>query len=281
MSPELQQLSSQVLGEVGISSAYTDTALTFGKNLSEVRTELTPEEEYYLGRGVAAMVFSKYRPLNNRDINLYIMRVGRVVAQHSQRPETFNGYRFMVLDTEEVNAFAAPGGFVFVTKGLLKFVPDEDALAAVLAHEIAHVAADHGVEAIAQAKLTSAFVTVGKQVASSYTPADLRILTEAFGDGVSEIFETVLVSGYSRGQEYDSDEAAVQLASKAGYNPNGLAVVLTALADNDGEGGWYSTHPDAEQRLRNVRKISKPEGEETPGQSIRKKRYTQALRSLS
>jgi len=284
LSPELQQLGTDMLGRAGVSSGQARTAFSVGQSLSQAATTLTEEEEYYLGRGVAAMVFSRYKPLNNQTVNDYISKVGAVVAAHSERPETFIGYRFTVLDTDEVNAFAAPGGFIFVTRGLLRLIPDEDALAAVLAHEVAHVVYSHGVNAIAQANITDALITIGQHATSatsSYTPAELRVLTSAFSDSVSDIFETMITKGYSRSQEYDSDTYAVNLAVKAGYNKDGLAQVLHQLEQIDGSGGWYSTHPAASGRLRNIRRISRVETSESPAQQVRKERFQRAMRSLS
>lgn len=284
LSPEMQQLSSQVLGSAGIpgvNSTQINTAFAVQRNLSGALSGLTEEEEYYLGRGVSAMVFSKYQPLRNNAINNYLNKVGRVVAGVSERPETFSGYRFAALDSNEVNAFAAPGGFIFVTRGLLKAVPDEDALAAVLAHEVAHVVQAHGVKAIAQANLTEAFVLIGKQAASTYSPADLQLLTDAFGDSISDVFETMLSDGYSRSQEYDSDAYAVKLATMAGYNPNGLANTLKRLEAMQGDGGWFSTHPDPDDRLEEIEDVSKPDSTQSKEQSLRAQRFNQAMKSLS
>ena len=281
LGPEFQSLGSQVLGHTGMSSSQINTTMSVGKNLATVKTGLTEEEEYYLGRGVAAMVFSKYKPLNNSALNSYVNKVGRVVASVSERPEAFNGYHFLVLDSSEINAFAAPGGFVFITKGLLKLAPDEDALAGILAHEVSHVVLGHGVKAITQASLTQAFMVIGKEAADTYSPGDLKILTSTFGDSVSNVFETVLGKGYSRSQEYDSDAMAVKLAKEAGYNPNGLANTLAALEKQKGEAGWYSTHPSATDRLEEIEDDSKPSSEMTPAEAVRKKRFEQAVGHLS
>ncbi len=280
LSPELRSLSSQVLGQAGISSSQINTALSVNDNLGTVRTSFTEEEEYYLGRGVAAMVFSKYRPLNNSSLNAYVNKVGLIVAGVSERPEAFNGYHFMVLDTNEVNAFAAPGGFVFITKGLLKATPDEDALGAVLAHEVGHVVLEHGINAITQANLAQAFMIIGKEAANTYTPGDLRILTKTFGDSVSGVFETVLTKGYSRSQEYDADEMAVELAVKAGYNSNGLANVLHKLESQKGSDGWYSTHPSPSDRLDEVEGDSDPSSYLVAGQDVRADRFNKAIAGL-
>lgn len=277
----LKELGTGALEQAGISKSKVDTAISVTKTLSTVRTSLTEEEEYFLGRGVAAMVFGKYRALHNDTVNNYVSTVGQIVAGSSSRPETFAGYHFQVLDSDEVNAFAAPGGFIFITKGLLKLIPDEDGLAAVLAHEVAHIISGHGVKAITQAKLTDAFLLIGKQAASDYTPAQLQALTGAFEDSVSDVFETMITKGYSRSQEYESDLAAVTLAKKAGYSPNGLAQTLTALGKVQGSAGWYSTHPAPGERKAEIAGVSKANVAADEAQTFRAERFKLAIQSLS
>lgn len=277
----LKELGTGALEKVGVSKSKVDTAIEVTKTLSSVRTSLTEEEEYYLGRGVAAMVFGRYRALENDAVNTYVSTVGQIIAGSSSRPETFAGYHFLVLDSNEVNAFAAPGGFIFITKGLLKLIPDEDGLAAVLAHEVAHIISGHGVKAITQAKLTDAFMLIGKQAASDYTPAQLQALTSAFEDSVSDVFETMITKGYSRSQEYESDLAAVTLAKKAGYSPNGLAQTLTELGKVQGSAGWYSTHPAPGERKAEIAGVSKANAAADEAQALRAERFKQAVLSLN
>src|SRR5438552_315512 len=105
--------------------------------------KLTESQEYYVGRGVAANAIVATQGLQIGDLEDYVNRVGMTIALASDRPETFKGYYFAVLRTETVNAFAAPGGFVFVTTAAIKRMNTEDELAAVLAHEIAHVNLRH------------------------------------------------------------------------------------------------------------------------------------------
>src|SRR6185436_514659 len=111
--------------------------------------KLTESQEYYVGRGVAANAMfdgmGRYIGLYDKDANLeeYVAMVGLSVAMESDRPDTFKGYRFGVMASNDINAFAAPGGFIFVTTGALKLMENEDELAGVLSHEIAHVNLRH------------------------------------------------------------------------------------------------------------------------------------------
>ncbi len=114
----------------------------------EAKQSFTYEQEHYLGRAIAAAILDKYGLYKDPSANRYVTLVGQTVAAHSDLPQTFGGYRFLILDSDEVNALAAPGGIIFITRGMLRACENEDQLAAVLAHEVAHVQARHGVELI-------------------------------------------------------------------------------------------------------------------------------------
>ena len=281
-----QQLSGSILSQTGlVSQGQVDSIFTVGGKLTKAATPLTPEQEYYLGRGVAATVLSKYRPLRNPALQSYVNRVGSTVVAFSGQPETFAGYHFMVLDSTEINAMAAPGGFVFVTRGFLKLMPDEEALAAVLAHEVAHIALGHGTKAISQANLTEALTIVGREAASqalSDQGYGVAELTSVFGDSVTDVVDTLLTRGYSRSQEYDADEYATAVLRMAGYNTRGLSTMLTALETRAGsdQTGFFSTHPEPEDRLDELDEDGAAQSV-VPGEAVRTARFKTAMRSLS
>ena len=102
--------------------------------ISRSMEDFTSEQEYYIGRAVGAVVLSKYPAYGNAQVNQYINLLGQTLAAASDKPEVFNGYHFFVLDSDDINAFATPGGHIFVTSGLIRCCPSEDALAAILAH---------------------------------------------------------------------------------------------------------------------------------------------------
>ncbi|HHF43560.1 MAG TPA: peptidase M48, partial [Candidatus Aminicenantes bacterium] len=104
--------------------------LRVAKALRSSFADITEEEEYYIGRSVAATILATYPALNNSRLTRYVNRVGQAVGVYSDRPEIFAGYHFLVLDSNEINAMAAPGGFIFITKGLLRLCRNEDMLAA-------------------------------------------------------------------------------------------------------------------------------------------------------
>ncbi|UPT72551.1 MAG: M48 family metalloprotease [Elusimicrobiota bacterium] len=238
--------------------------------------DISESEEYYIGRAVAAQVLSRYKPLNDPGLNNYAQKVMQGVALASDRPATFKGYHLQVLDSDEVNAFAAPGGFVFVTKGLLKHVKSEDELAAVLGHEVAHVAKKHGLKTIQTARLTSAFTILGSEVGKQYTPAQIGQLTTAFEGAIDDVVNKLVVNGYSRDKEYEADKLGAQYAKSAHYDPGALKSFLTRLEKAEGSGGgMFKTHPSAAKRQSEL-------GDQTPAPGYKKssergRRFSEAV----
>jgi predicted Zn-dependent protease len=217
--------------------------------------DLTDEEEYYIGRSVAALILAKYPVYDNEVLTQYVNRVGSAVAAYSDRPETYAGYHFLILDSNEINALAAPGGFIFITKGLLSQCRDEEMLAGVLAHEVGHVNAKHGLRAIKQSRLLDAFKLLGTEVAAKYSPADIAQLTNIFQGVLSDIAGELIEKGYDRKLEYEADSLSVKFTKATGYSPYGLSDFLKNLAGltKKGEGkGWFQTHPTPEDRLQRV-----------------------------
>jgi predicted Zn-dependent protease len=194
---DIKKLGKDIAGSTGVvSGSQIDAVVEAGSKLQEASNTLTPEQEDYLGRGVSALIMRKY-PLyrGSPELTHYLNIVGNTLAARSSQPEIFSGYHFAILDTAEVNALSAPGGFIFISRGFLKLIADEEALAGVLAHEIAHVVKRHGVNAISQAHLTEAVLILGKEAASSYGPSELNALANAFGESANQIFDTLIKNG--------------------------------------------------------------------------------------
>jgi predicted Zn-dependent protease len=258
--PALQQAGAQVLSSTGyVSQAQASSLISAGDNLVKSQEELLPEQEYYLGRAVSANLLAKYPPQQNAASTAYLNKIGMTLASVSDTPETFGGYHFIAVQSKEINAFSAPGGFVYVSSGFLRELPDEDAVAAVLAHEIAHVVKRHGVNAISNAKLFSALTDLGQasaSVAASQvsSPIDLGEITGIFSESVSGVVDKLLTKGFDRRQEYEADLYAAELLQRAGYDPNALVRVLGVLETHaKGEqGGWYATHPAPSDRISEI-----------------------------
>jgi predicted Zn-dependent protease len=182
-----------------------------------------------------------------------------------------------VLDTDEVNAFAAPGGFVFVTKGLLKQVKSEDELAGVLGHEVAHVAKKHGLKTIQTARLTSAFTILGSEVGRQYTPQQVGELTKAFDGVVEDVVNKMVVNGYSRDKEYEADKFGAQYAKSAHYDPAALKSFLARLEKNEGSGGgMFKTHPSPAKRQSELGALT-PDAEYKKS-AVRTRRFTDSVK---
>lgn len=212
--------------------------------------DLDPSEEHFIGRSVAAQILALPQyPLGTDEALLaYVERVGHSIVETNdavRRP--FLDYRFGILDTDEVNAFACPGGLILVTRGLLAKAHGEDELAAVLAHEIAHVTLRHGVAAIQQANLAEAFKYLGAGAAqATMSQEDLAKLNGLFDDSVGDIVQTLVTRGYSREAELAADALGRQFLATTGYDPQALGRLLGGM---QGEGGMFATHPAPEQRI--------------------------------
>lgn len=262
---------------LGVISKVVEKREAIAKTATSLRkgfSDLTPEEEYFIGRAVAARILSDYKPVNDPAKTHYINLVGDNVAKNSKMPLTFKGYHFMLISSDEVNAFAAPGGFIFVTTGLYAKLASEEQLAAVLAHEVAHVSLKHGLSSIKAANLTQAFTILGTEAVKEYSGAQLGELTKAFENSISDIINNLVVNGYSRSQEYDADSEALNTTYRAGFNPQGLSEFLKTLsgAKSANNAGFFKTHPPAGDRLKEADKLiasGKLQGVDNPNRQSR------------
>lgn len=243
--------------------------------------DFTPEQEYYIGRTVGAVVLSKYKALPDKKANAYLNLLGQTLAQASDTPELFGGYHFLVLDSNDINAFATPGGHVFITRGLIRCCKTEDALAAVVAHEIGHIQLRHGMKAIEKARMTEALTILAQEGAKSFGSQEVAQLTNAFGGVISDITNTMINNGYSRAYEYQADAAAVTIMKRAGYNPGALVEMLEVMGKQITPGGtdFAKTHPSPQNRIAELKDSGKTfNAADTPG--VRKQRFTKALSHL-
>jgi predicted Zn-dependent protease len=245
---------------------------------SQAFEEFTPENEYYIGRTIAANILSKYKAYPNMGPNQYINLVGQTVARASDKPETFKGYHFLILDTDEINAFAAPGGLIMVSRGLLRCCKSEDALAAVLAHEVGHVQLGHGMGAIRGSRYTSLGKIAGVELAKNLGGEQLAQAAEVFDGTVGDIMKKMVDNGYQSSQEYDADKAAVTIVKRVGYNPTALKDMLALMEKQLGShsGGFGKTHPAPHDRLQNIEPLLKGFGSvKEPG--VRKTRFGKVI----
>jgi len=248
--------ATQVATTVGVSAGYLTEGQKQALDKTAVKVEkaarpVSETEEYYIGRGVAATILTKYSLYRNQMVTAYVNYVGNTVAMGSPRPYTYGGYHFAVLDTDEINAFACPGGTIFVTRGMLKVVRTEDELASVLSHEVGHVAQKHGLQAISTARWTEVVTTLATETAKAYTAAEMASLVDLFQGSVDDVFKTLVVNGYGREQELEADGLAIGCMKTCGYDGRQFVSVLDRLeqTSKQASGGIFSTHPDLAERI--------------------------------
>lgn len=275
-------VASDIAAATGaITSRQAESIKRSSQAAGKAFEEFTPENEYYIGRTITANILSKYRAYPNMVPNQYINLVGQTVAQASDKPETFKGYHFLILDTDEINAFAAPGGFILVSRGLLRCCKSEDALASVLAHEVAHVQLDHGMGAIRASRYTSLGKIVGVELAKNLGGAQLSQAAEIFDGTVGDIMKRMVDNGYQSSQEYDADHAAVTILKRVGYNPAALKEMLEEMGKRLGpkSGGFGKTHPTPHDRLQNIGPL---QSRFSPGQGpvMRDSRFSRMMRGI-
>jgi predicted Zn-dependent protease len=217
--------------------APVKSAKRISKEVHKASDPISDVEEYYIGRSVAANIVAKYPVLDNEELTNYVSLVGNTVALNSNMPVTYGGYHFAILDTEEINALACPGGVILLTKGLIDSLENEDELAAVLAHEVAHVNNRDGISTIVAERKSSMgtlFLKEPFRIAGTITPAELSQVSNLFIQAIDSVFDTVAVNGYSDAQELEADKDALVFLGKSGYDPSALLNYRTRLAEKKG-----------------------------------------------
>ena len=270
-------------------------AITSSVNSIEKASEtITPEEEYYIGRSVAASIATTY-PIDQGSYQMttYLNRICETLVMNSDKPYLYKGYYVVILDTDEINAMATPGGHIFVSRGLIDCTDSEDALAAVLAHEIAHVQLGHSVQAIKASRVRSAVSDTTKAVAvTGIATANVRsglYLSEremekvmkavnTFSDASNEVVKTLVNTGFSKEQEFDADKQALYIMQSAGYDPYAMLDMLAQLEESPSNSGWGSTHPSPKDRIKKVNKelsaMSKANPSMKEAKQVRTERFT-------
>lgn len=206
--------------------------------------EMTDAEEQQLGAEVSQRIRARYGVVQNQAAHRYVTLVGTSLAQVSGRPDL--AWKFIVLDVDAVNAFAAPGGFIHVTKGALANLKNESELAGLLGHEITHVTEKHTIRAIQKGKL----VQMGAEEKMS------GALMTKLADKAYEIVDT----GFGRGDELEADEKGIVLANTVGYAPTGMNGFLTMLmernkaASAEERNGLFASHPQTKERVEKMTK---------------------------
>jgi predicted Zn-dependent protease len=261
-----------------ITPQQGQSLIKVGQAADKTFADITPEQEYYIGRAVGATIVSKFKVYDNDRAVDYVNLVGQSLALASTKPETYRGYHFLILDSDEINAFAAPGGFIFLSRGMLRLCKSEDDLAAVLAHEIGHIELQHALRAIKGSRLTGALTTLAVEGAKSFGGEQLAQLTAAFEGSITDITGTLMNSGYARKQESQADASAIRITKAMGYDPHALVRVLEEMEKQlkpDGH-DFAATHPPPEARLADIKKLIGATGPATIP-AVRQQRFSKAL----
>jgi predicted Zn-dependent protease len=219
------------------------------KKLSEIN--IGEKDERAIGDAVSAKLIDRFGIYQDPAVTKYVALVGTVLAQASSRPSL--DWKFIVVDSEGVNAYAAPGGVVHITKGALGLIKSESELAAVLAHELAHVTEKHTIKAIQKSKT----IDVGTDVAGSEGGLAGSLVDRLADASYTMVFE----NKFDRDDENEADKVGAALANKVGYAPNGLIEFLNHLAArNKGiaqPNGLFASHPQLEDRIKRITKAIK------------------------
>ena len=243
-----------------LSRSVTDTAKSAGESVADtakgsvakvsdaatIKT-VTTEQEAQIGLNAAAILLGAAPLVRDDALQKYVNRVGRWVAVQAGRTDI--NWRFGILDTPNINAFAAPAGYVFITDGLFRKLRNESELAAALGHEIAHVTRRHHAIAIAKKDRLGALANLAGEAAGTVTLGLGKVVVGAVGNLVKGVYS----AGLDKGDEYEADRLGVVYAARAGYHPYGLPRLLLMIAELPPDSGLellFATHPLPAARLK-------------------------------
>jgi len=207
--------------------------------------EMSYATERTVGESLALESMQRFgKPVNNEALQKYVNLVGNSVARNSRRSTI--PYQFVVLESQVQNAFAAPGGVIFISRALLGILENEAELAAVLAHEIGHVAEKHALKSIRRAQFLQGVGTIS---AATMKGSEGKKFESMIGDLQATLFD----KGLDKGMEFEADLAALETAYRTGYDPSAMIGVLQKLKKLQGadakKGSWFSTHPPLDERI--------------------------------
>jgi predicted Zn-dependent protease len=221
---------------------------------------MSEQQEIAIGQETDGQVAQEMGLYDDPDLQAYVAQIGQRLAAASERPHL--PWKFTVVDSPAINAFAVPGGYIYLTRGIMPFLQDEAELAGVLGHEIGHVTARHSAQQYSRA--TGA--QLGLVLGSIFVPA-----VRQFG-GLAEAGLGVLFLKYGRDDELQADALGVRYAAKTGWNPEGVAGMLQTLdrigeenEDRRGVPSWLATHPAPADRVEKVQAAVKEVRAEAPG----------------
>ena len=210
-------------------------------------------QEIQMGREYNSQVLKQFPVYQDEELQNYVQKIGESLAEKSHRPNLI--YRFTVLDSPDINAFALPGGYIYINRGLMSYLSNEEELAAVLGHEIGHVTARHSVRQYSQSQLMGV-LSAAVEINAGRTAGNL-----------ANIASGAILSGYGREMELEADDLGAQYIHQDGYSPQGMYEVLSVLKDQEiyskkiaeqrgqeprSYHGVFASHPSNDLRLQEV-----------------------------
>lgn len=247
------------------AAALAATALLFASgcetNAATGRSQfnsLSRDEEIAMGSQAMPGMIAEYGgKTNNPAIQQYITGIGRTLASKTEADNPSLPWEFTLLDAPEINAFATPGGKVYIARGLVEKMTNEAQLAGVLGHEIGHVTARHISEAISRQQGIQIGTAIGGAIIAGTASDDNRAAATAAGIGLAVGGQLVNLR-FSRAQESESDTLGMRYMVRAGYDPKGMEQTMEILAAAAGGGGssdFFATHPDPAKRRADVARL--------------------------
>lgn len=252
---EIQQVAEEVARDAG--GERLAKTIHGGGNLIGGLLPIGYEEEQTIGQAIALQVIARYGGVYDQpDLTRYVNLIGRTVALTCDRADI--EYRFAVLNHDSINAFAAPAGYIFVTRGLLKTVQNEAELASVLGHEIGHVTQKHILDVIQRSKQIAGVAEAGLAYANQNP--------DAFKNVIDGAVKKLLDEGLDQSKELESDRLGVIFASRVGYDPTAYATFLDRLRTIKGDDrAFFKTHPNFSNRVSVVQSTIREQGLKATG----------------
>ncbi len=242
--------------------------------------EIGPMQRFQLGYEVSANFLGQYKPLpRNHPTSRYLTKVGTTVALGSTAPYQFRRYTFVLVDEDELNAFAAPGGIVLVTQGMMEFLQNEDELAAILGHEVAHVELDHGIRAVGRENIIRFFNLIADAAIQQSGGGDQsKEMIIALSKKIMDVLMNKIRQGYSVDVESEADRRSVEICHALGYDPFALPRLLERFKQTTGSYGG-ANYP--KERLADIKAHIAEMGpiDHPPADPIRRQRYRVAIHS--
>ena len=214
---------------------------------------ISENQEIAMGKRYHAQILQQIPPYQDEELQAYVQKIGDSLSAKSHRPNLF--YRFTVLDSPDINAFALPGGYIYINRGLMAYLSSEEELAAVLGHEIGHVTARHSVRQYSQSQILGILSTA------------IEMNQGRSAGNLANLASGALLSGYGREMELEADDLGAQYIYQEGYSPQGMFNVLSVLKDQEiyskalakkrgqeprSYHGVFASHPSNDKRLQEI-----------------------------